>query len=73
MVAIALTVVGTLLLAAGVVSRSFASDPWLEDGRVRGAVFETKSGPLLIEADVVVERRPRDGQANDLVSDPRGL
>lgn len=28
-------------------------------------------GETLTKADVVVERRPRDGQANDLVSDPR--
>jgi hypothetical protein len=46
-----------LLDEAGVrfLLHAFASDAWVRDGRVRGAVFETKSGPLVIEADVVVD------------------
>jgi len=46
-----------LLDEAGVrfLFHAFASDAWLRQGRVRGAIFETKSGPLLIESDVVVD------------------
>ncbi|MEZ4599816.1 MAG: FAD-dependent oxidoreductase [Syntrophotaleaceae bacterium] len=34
---------------------SFASDVLLENGRIRGVVFETKSGPLVILARTVVD------------------
>ncbi|HEY5795824.1 MAG TPA: flagellar basal body P-ring formation chaperone FlgA [Bosea sp. (in: a-proteobacteria)] len=54
----------------------------LKPVRVSGQLVETVEvvvprraiarGETLAKADVVVERRPRDGQANDLVSDPRG-
>jgi hypothetical protein len=45
-----------LLDEAGVtfILHSFASDV-LSDGEVRGAVFETKSGPIVVEAGVVVD------------------
>jgi hypothetical protein len=46
-----------LLDEAGVklLLHAFASDAWMQQDRIRGAVFETKSGPLVIEADVVVD------------------
>jgi hypothetical protein len=34
---------------------AFASDPYLEDGRVAGIIAESKSGPLVIHAKVVVD------------------
>ncbi|HUR40045.1 MAG TPA: FAD-dependent oxidoreductase [Verrucomicrobiae bacterium] len=46
-----------LLDEAGVefLFHAFASDALVEKGRVRGVVLETKSGPLVIEADVVID------------------
>jgi glycine/D-amino acid oxidase-like deaminating enzyme len=46
-----------LLDEAGVrfLFHAFASDAYIERDRVRGAVFETKSGPLVIEAGAVVD------------------
>jgi hypothetical protein len=34
---------------------AFASDPWMQNDRVAGVVLEGKSGPLLLEAPVVVD------------------
>lgn len=46
-----------LLDEAGVslLLHSFASDPLVRDSRVEGAIFETKSGPLVVRARAVVD------------------